>query len=83
MTSIETAAPAPTASLNPIRAVLAWQARRRQQMIDRRAYQRMLKLDEHMLRDIGVSRADVEWASALPLGRNAALELQRTKRQQW
>ena len=37
----------------------------------------MLLLEDAMLRDIGVTRANVEWASKLPLEMNAAEELRR------
>ena len=47
----------------------------------RRSVARLDALDEHLLRDIGVTRSDIEWASGLPLTVNAALELEeRTTR---
>jgi len=49
--------------------------RRRQQRIDRLAFQRLLVMDEHLLDDIGYRRQDVEATNALPLGENAALAL--------
>lgn len=51
--------------------------KRRKQKEERQAFNAMLYLDNHMLDDIGVSRADVEWASRLPLSTNAAEELRR------
>ena len=33
-------------------------------------------LDEYLLRDIGVTRAEVRWAAGLPLTVNAALALE-------
>ncbi|WP_374333679.1 DUF1127 domain-containing protein [Aestuariivirga sp.] len=42
----------------------------------RRAVQRLDALDDFLLQDIGVTRADVRWASGLPLSVNAALELE-------
>lgn len=42
----------------------------------RRAVERLDALDDFLLRDIGVTRADVRWASGLPLSVNAALELE-------
>lgn len=42
----------------------------------RRAVARLDTYDDYMLRDIGVSRADVHWASGLPLSVNAALALE-------
>ena len=50
-----------------------WQKRR----TDHQAFQHMIALDDNILRDIGISRADVIWASKLPLSQNAALELQK------
>ena len=44
-----------------------WQARRKVRGLE--------ELDDRMLADIGVSRAEVEWAGRLPLGFNPALEL--------
>ncbi len=49
-----------------------WQARK--------AVRRMEGLDDHLLRDIGVSREDVIWAGHLPLSRNAALALDERTR---
>lgn len=42
----------------------------------RRAVARMDRLDDHLLRDIGVTRVDVRWAAGLPLTVNAALALE-------
>ena len=52
-------------------------ARRREHRINRNAFQTMLKLDDARLKDIGVTRSDVLWASRLPLSENAALELRK------
>ncbi len=41
----------------------------------RRAVSRLDRLDDHLLRDIGVTREELRWATRLPLSRNAALEL--------
>lgn len=46
------------------------------QRVDRQAFQNVLKLDDHTLRDIGVTRADVKWASRLPLSEDAATRLE-------
>lgn len=43
----------------------------------RRSFKRLLDLDDHMLRDIGVTRHEVEHAAGLPLSRDAGSELQR------
>jgi hypothetical protein len=37
---------------------------------------RLDALDDYLLHDIGVPRAEVRWASGLPLTVNAALELE-------
>ncbi|WP_075996766.1 DUF1127 domain-containing protein [Salaquimonas pukyongi] len=48
----------------------------RQHRLNRAAVERMLGLEDHMLHDIGLTRADVEWANRLPLSVNAATELE-------
>ena len=52
-------------------------ARRRQLRQDRDAFNAMLSLDDVLLKDIGVTRDNVRWASKLPLEVNAADELRR------
>jgi uncharacterized protein YjiS (DUF1127 family) len=52
----------------------------------RRSVSRLHNLDDFLLRDIGLSREDLHWASGLPLTINAALALEeratlRTRRQ--
>lgn len=42
----------------------------------RRAVTRLEDFDDYMLRDIGVTRDDVNWAAGLPLTVNAALALE-------
>jgi uncharacterized protein YjiS (DUF1127 family) len=49
-----------------------WQARR--------AVRSLLKLEDHILRDAGTLRGDVEWAAHLPLSINAALALEERTR---
>jgi len=54
--------------VSPIRRLIRnWRARR--------AVARLETYDDYMLRDIGLSRPDVEWAAGLPLTVNAALAL--------
>lgn len=43
----------------------------------RRGFNRLHDLDDHMLDDLGVTRGEVEIASALPLSVDAAMELRR------
>ena len=45
-----------------------WQARRR--------VAQLKNFDDHLLRDIGVTREEIEWAAHLPLTLNAALALE-------
>lgn len=47
----------------------------------RRAVLRLDTFDDFMLRDIGVTRGDVRWASGLPLTVNAALALEERSNQ--
>lgn len=49
-----------------------WRARRAVAGLDR--------LDDFLLRDIGVTRRDVRWAAELPLSHNAALALEERAR---
>ena len=49
-----------------------WFRRRSAQITDRRAFDTLTRLDDRELRDIGLTREDVEWASKLPLSWNAA-----------
>ncbi len=46
---------------------------------NRNALQQMLKLDDHILADIGLTRDDVLWANTLPLEKNAAVELDKIR----
>ena len=42
----------------------------------RRSVSRLAEYDEYMLRDIGITREEIRWASNLPLSVNAALALE-------
>ncbi len=46
----------------------------------RRAVARLDLLDDRMLRDIGLTREDLRWASGLPLSVNAALAMDERAR---
>ena len=54
------------------RTIENWQARN--------AVRGLLKLDDHMLKDMGTSHSDVQWAANLPLSVNAALALEERTR---
>ncbi|MEM6384878.1 MAG: DUF1127 domain-containing protein [Pseudomonadota bacterium] len=43
----------------------------------RRRFKRLLDLDDHMLDDVGVTRAEVERVARMPLSADAATELRR------
>lgn len=67
----------------PVRVVLGikrYLHTRRMRRIDRDAFLHLAKLDDSLLKDIGVSRADVEWATKLPLSQNASDALQQISR---
>ena len=59
---------------------LAQYQRNRQTRIDREAFRQMLSLDDELLDDIGVTRANVEWASQLPIHQSAAQALEATRK---
>jgi uncharacterized protein YjiS (DUF1127 family) len=46
----------------------------------RRSVTSLQDLDDHILHDMGISRADVSWAAHLPLTFNAALVLEERAR---
>lgn len=52
---------------------------RRRDRERRDAFKTLLRLDERTLKDIGLARGDVVWASRLPLHANAAAELQKIR----
>lgn len=67
---------APFARLREFLGAVARDARRyRELRRDRAAFGNLMRLDDHLLDDIGVSREEVEWAARLPLARNAARAL--------
>lgn len=48
--------------------------------VERRdAFKRLQLLDQRTLKDIGLTKGDIDWASKLPIEQNAALELQRVR----
>lgn len=61
--------------------------RLRAQMEDRAAFETVTRLNDEQLRDIGLSREDVDWARTLPLSINAGAALaeraRARRREQW
>ncbi|MDJ0640984.1 MAG: DUF1127 domain-containing protein [Paracoccaceae bacterium] len=62
---------------HPLHQLSVSLAERIRQYRRRRGFRRLLDLDDHMLRDIGVTHAEVEIASNLPLSVDAGQELRR------
>lgn len=54
-----------------------WQQTRREHRADRAALKQLLLLSDRHLRDIGIIRADITWASNLPRDQIATIELQK------
>ncbi len=56
-------------------------ARRIENWRARKSVRSLLELDDHLLRDFGTCRCEVEWAAHLPLSVNAVLALdERTRK---
>ncbi len=54
-------------------------AQRRQRRIDRDAFLNLMSLDDTRLKDIGISRNDIIWASKLAMHKNASKELEKIR----
>ncbi len=59
-----------------------WQKTRREHRADRAALKQLQLLSDKNLRDIGIVRADITWASKLPRNQVATKELQKVARSQ-
>ena len=66
-----------THSGHPIQTLSGQLIERLRMIRRRRHFKRLLDLDDHMLKDVGVTRGEVEIASKLPLSVDAATELRR------
>lgn len=66
----------PTWSANLIRRVDKWLSDRKQHYLNRRTFVQLASLDEATLKDIGLSRGDVTWASKQPNSIDAVTELE-------
>lgn len=53
-----------------------WFTERVHNWFARRAIAKLEHYEDHILRDIGVTRDEIRWASHLPLSQNAALALE-------
>ena len=53
-----------------------WWLKSRKRQADRRAITQMQKLDDATLRDIGLHRGDISWASHLPRSADVTAELE-------
>ncbi|HMQ58114.1 MAG TPA: DUF1127 domain-containing protein [Rhizobiaceae bacterium] len=60
-------------------AIRAWRARRREQREARDAFANLISLDDAILDDIGISRADVIWGLRQPLDIDVARVLKRQR----
>ena len=58
----------------------AWSKLRNQRRLDREAFKHLLVLDDRILRDVGLTRADIIQANSLPLSQNAAQELENVSK---
>ncbi len=54
-------------------------AQRRQRRIDRDAFKNLMLLDEASLKDIGITKDDIIWASNLAMNENASKELEKIR----
>lgn len=62
------------------RRLSGWLKTRHERKINRDAFSHLLKLDDGLLDDIGVTRDSVRWAASLPLSVDASCALQETAR---
>lgn len=53
----------------------AWQRKR----LNRAAFRNLLEQDDWVFEDIGISRADAEWAAGLPMHVNSAQEMEKLR----
>lgn len=55
-------------------------SRRYNQHIDRQAFNHLLTLDDNILKDMGVTKQDIVWASKLPVSEDAAAKMETIAR---
>ena len=66
-----------------VQQFMHWMETRREQRENRDAFSHLLALDDTLLQDIGVTRAEVEKAARLPLAENAAQSLHNATRDRY
>ncbi len=71
-----------TALLKPLKRIAAYLAMHRSRRLDRLALRELSTMDDKTLKDIGISRGDIQWASNLPLSTSATTELEIVARRQ-
>lgn len=67
----------PTSFGHPLMNFATRVTERAAQMRRRRKLKRLMDLDDHMLKDVGVTRGEIQIATSLPLSADAATELRR------
>ena len=65
-----------TVTQNLLKRVLQFLIERRRQRINRLPISDLLSLDDNMLKDLGLTRGDIQWAGKVPSSINAAAELE-------
>lgn len=74
---VDNASPSTTSITQKLlKRVLHWFIERRYQRKDRLALTELSALDDGILKDIGLSRGDIQWAGNLPLSAHATTELE-------
>ena len=66
----------PSLVIKAVQALTHYVSRKYNQRLDRQAFNYLLTLDENLLRDIGVTKQDILWASQLPLEVDAAARIE-------
>ena len=60
-------------------AAFTWLRARRRRRVNRERLRELCGNEDWLYRDLGISRADVEWAARLPLNVDAGRELERIR----
>ena len=65
---------------NMARSIKAWREVRETRLRDRKAIEQLQALNAHDLRDIGISKDDLNWASTLPVEKIKTRQLDKIAR---